>query len=149
LNNLAGVTASIWAKIDKTGRAQLVYKHVTLGIRVEYGKVYCAVGTSASKNFYETSGINVDYVGSWHHFVVTFDGRDVKCYVDGNLIGMKSSPALDTVRDGSWDLTVGYHQFKADRNVEGNLQDFRIYNTSMTAEEIQGWYSTSGQKCVQ
>jgi hypothetical protein len=29
LNNLDGVTAGTWAKIDKTGRAQLFYKHVT------------------------------------------------------------------------------------------------------------------------
>jgi hypothetical protein len=96
-----------------------------------------------SKKFYETPGFTVDFEGSWHHFAITFDGLDVKCYVGGNLIGTASSPTPDSVRDGNWDMTVGYHQFKADRNMVGSLQDFRIYNKAMSAEEIQRWYSIS------
>ena len=44
------------------------------------------------KNLYtsfESRGISVDFKGSWHHFAVTFDGLDVKCYVDGN-VGLKT-----------------------------------------------------------
>jgi hypothetical protein len=94
-----------------------------------------------SKKFYETPGFTDDFEGSWHHFVVTFDGLDVKWYVGCNLIGTASSPTPNYVCDGNWDMTVGYHQFKADRNMVGSLQDFRIYNKAMSAEEVHRWYS--------
>ena len=74
----------------------------------------------------------------WHHAAGTYDGSTVKIYSDGYLvdsiattgpIGKGSNPLIfGGMSDGSGGMTAGF---------EGWLDDVRIYDRALTAEEIR------------
>jgi hypothetical protein len=77
--------------------------------------------------------------GIWQHHVVTFDGTTVKWWIDGSPLGVGglSLPLLDTTNSPLYAgrFTPGWF---SDANVD--LDEVRIYNTVLSASQIQSQY---------
>ena len=72
-------------------------------------------------------------VGKWKLVTMTFDGGIVKCYVDGVLLG-SSVASFNLI---GMPLTMGKFHI-SESGFNGNLDDVRIYNRALTADEV-GW----------
>ena len=83
-----------------------------------------------------TSSTNIEsFNGEWHHMTGTFDGSELKLYLDGQL---EATTAFSgTIGTATHSLTIGENSQATGRYFNGVLDDARIYNHAMTQEEIQ------------
>ena len=70
-------------------------------------------------------------VGVWKHIAITFDGSELKAYIDGTLI---STQAASFNLTGTA-LTVAQSHV-AENYFNGEVDEFRIYNSALTAAEV-------------
>jgi len=128
----------------------IVGKRKTVGanqfhLRVTSNKLSFLVYGGASDNAIGTSDINDS---TWHHVVGVRNTTNLLIYVDGVLDG---TPVANTGQDISSvgdDMTIGRHT----NNVQpfnGSLDDIRIYNRSLTTDEINILYNSgSGTESI-
>lgn len=69
--------------------------------------------------------------GLWHNLAVTFDGTITSLYLDGLLAGSGNLP-VDTT---SGAFLFGY--LDPNRNFNGLMEQIRLYDTALTAEQIR------------
>lgn len=84
------------------------------------------------------SGIAWTY-GVWHHFCGTFDGSNLKTYIDGILINTKAITASLLSRTN---LTIGARSTNAANTTastffQGKLNDVRIYDHCLSLMEVK------------
>ena len=100
-------------------------------------------GTSTTLTLYmaSTRGGNVFSsfsLGQWYMVTMVRDGTNELYYVNGELkktIEAKAMPT-GTYRLGAWNSNTGQNYF-------GEMSDFRIYATALSAEDIKELYNTS------
>lgn len=74
--------------------------------------------------------------GDWHHVAVVYDGSELQIYLDGTLDSSQSLPGLEAHVGGST-LTLGKNIDASDQ-LDGQIDDVRIWRVARTAAEIQG-----------
>lgn len=82
-------------------------------------------------------------LGRWHHGVVTMENGisgGYKLYFDGQLKGQRTfSSSLQ-----SWDtITIGAQRSGGDRFFDGSIDDVRIYDRVLSADEIEELYQSA------
>jgi hypothetical protein len=89
--------------------------------------------------------------GAWHQLAFTYDGSSstVKAYIDAVLFRTNTIAGLGPVNFGAADDLVigGPNQYTHDKNTwmgfwEGNIDQFRLYSTVLSATEIQALYNS-------
>ena len=130
-------TITLWAKPDSTGTYEAMfasYNDASFGFQIDL---------DSSNNFHirkaSSSGGNITLssatLGSWTFIAFTYDGTDSKCYINSE------SPVSDS---GG---TTEFNLFRMGRNRNGNtyfkgsIDELRIYNRALSADEIQAIYS--------
>lgn len=73
-----------------------------------------------------------------YHFVFVHSSSDSKLYIDGTLIGTGSTASIP-----SGNYYVGSWRDTTSQNFEGQMSDFRIYATALSADDIKELYSSS------
>jgi len=119
-----GVTSNSRINIIDLGNTSTANQGAFLYI--EDGKLEFDSFTSANQVI-GTSAINDQ---EWHHVAMTRNGTSIKLYVDGELETSGTIPAF-TVGAPSVTNTIGTTNFKS------RMDDFRIWNTERTADEIR------------
>ncbi len=81
-----------------------------------------------------TYGVDDSFNNLWHHMVGTYDGGQIKLYVDGELLATTNQTGAiatnaDPVRIGTRDGTRWYHT--------GGIDDARLYNRAISAVEVK------------
>lgn len=71
----------------------------------------------------------------WHHIAVTFDGRNILIYQDGEEVGKLAQPGAAIDTSGS-PLNIG-NGIAADRAFQGLLDEVRIWNRPLTKDEVR------------
>ena len=105
----------------------------------EMGKP-CFLITSAGSIYHNDQAGNTDNVplNQWSHLAGTFDGRYVKIYRDGELKHTKDIGRfvkIDTTAQPVWIGRYGNTQY-----FSGSIDDVRIYDRALSAEEIRQLY---------
>lgn len=77
----------------------------------------------------------------WYHVVATYDGGHAKLYVNGQLVF--SEKAAMTLRQNAVLLGVGDDAPGGDANLDGMIDDVRIYDKALSESEVQDLY----QRC--
>lgn len=79
----------------------------------------------------------------WHHVVFVFDGGNVKTYINGEL--KSSGTVTNTTQMNTNNLCVGnsYSGSSWATNFDGNMSDFRLFATALSAADIKELYETS------
>jgi hypothetical protein len=77
---------------------------------------------------------------SWHHCAITFDGAQLKIYIDGQLD--KDTVIITQIQQftNTAILQMGYSENLTDR-FNGKMDDVRVYNRVLSASEIQCIYN--------
>ena len=78
----------------------------------------------------------------WHHLGVTWDGRDVKFYVDGVLTDTQTWQG--PLPNSASSLLIGCDPPGATEYFRGMMDDLRIYNYALSGSQVQGVYSGAG-----
>ena len=90
--------------------------------------IYHYSGTSIDVYPYSLGGLNIFTAGEWHHFGMTWDNTTARLFIDGV---QKASTALNPL------FTVANFCSEANEAGNGNLDDVRIYNRALSAQEIR------------
>lgn len=118
---------TIIAKGDRAWRLQRNWGESTLEFACS-GLV--VPGTDWGKIFGKT---NVND-GHWHHVAGVYDQEKIYLYIDGSLDASAAAPG--TIRVNDEPVFIGENSQMTDRFWNGMIDDVRIYNYALSAEEI-------------
>ena len=148
----SGVTVAAWVYRSSTqaGGVSVVsrefgntyYEHYYLGF--EDGKYRWFVNTTSGYSDYLIGGPSPQ--GQWIHMVGTYDGTDVKLYVNGVL--QFSTPHSGTFSTDFTGLTIGAsHNDGSHAPIEafnGKVDEVNIFAQALTAQEVLQVYQATG-----
>ena len=72
-------------------------------------------------------------LGSWAHYLFSYDGSTLRCYLNGVLV---SSAAVSGGTYSFNSIILGFRDFIG-TNMDGKLDDFRIYSKSLSSDLIE------------
>ena len=78
---------------------------------------------------------------AWHHVAVTIGNTEVVLYVDGRAVASSTSMTIRPTDINPVRNYIGRSQFISDSRFKGNIDDFRIYNCALSAENIAKLYN--------
>jgi hypothetical protein len=101
---------------------------------------------STSKFYFEVNdgsvhgiqGSTTAVVNTWYHIAATYDGTDLKLYVNGNLDGTLNAPGIN-ISYNTNDLFIGSGAFNT--NFHGLIDEITIYDYPLTQSDIFTLYS--------
>jgi hypothetical protein len=146
LANTCDVTIATWVYINTSANWQRVF---------DFGKdtnVYMFLtAKNATTNFVRfaisTSGIGsgeqyvdgtTELSATWSHVAIVLGASGAVLYVNGSAVGNNASVTLRPADLGpSLSNYIGRSQFSSDPYLDGNIDDFRIYDRALSASEIQ------------
>ncbi|MBR1801156.1 MAG: RICIN domain-containing protein [Bacteroidaceae bacterium] len=74
--------------------------------------------------------------GSWRHIAVTFSDTEVTLYVDGKAVATSTEMTIRPADFAPVFNYIGRSQFESDPLARVYIDDFRIYNYALSADEI-------------
>ncbi len=146
-------TISIWANMQsatgRDGNGSLVPygNHTMIAKSCDMGTLSWAISPQPNGTFVSNvwAGNNGDYptipfqINTWRYLTITYDGIVLKQFVNGNLISSKAV-SNNFIATNASDLYIGkmgcWSYF-----FNGFLDDIRIYNRALTAQEVQSIYA--------
>ena len=134
--NFDKCTYSVWCK-DPNMSYKIVFCDGTSKVAFgESGGFLCSCGSNSQNKFTKNNWKNSD----WNHVVVVRDGSTYKMYINGEA--ETQSGAADHWSHSASTITVGGREENA-AMWNGNISDFRIYSTALSADDIKELYNTS------
>jgi hypothetical protein len=84
-----------------------------------------------------TANVRVDssFNGEWHHVLGTYDGSELKTYVDGVLGATVAHQGSIEVQ--AHNLTIAMNSQETDRFYDGVIDEVKIYNRALSSSEIR------------
>lgn len=99
-----------------------------------YDNQFCLCNSAGTYVFLNGFSLN-EYLGSWHHFCLTYDNTTARFYVDGV---QKASKALAGPLKPFDYIFLGYSNAGwVTRMCKCSMSDFRIYSTALSQADIQ------------
>ncbi len=71
---------------------------------------------------------------TWAHLASTYDGANLRLYVNGSLV--KTTAATGTITVSTGALRIGANSIWTDEAFQGLIDEVRIYNRALTASEL-------------
>jgi GH43 family beta-xylosidase len=142
VNGLSNFTIATWVKLDTTGTWRRIFDFGT-GTTVNMflvptagSTIRFAITTGGSGAEQRINGTAALPTGVWKHVAVTRSGNTGTLYVDGVQVGQNTSLTLSPASLGTTTQNyIGRSQY-ADPYLDGQLDQFRIYNRALTASEV-------------
>lgn len=102
------------------------------------GRIRTSSGTPYSITY--TGGFTMN---GWNHCVLTYDGSNLKLYLDGSLAG--STSASGSISNGSVPFNIGYIPFpNPPFYFQGDVDEVTLYNDALTSSEVSTLYNSCG-----
>jgi hypothetical protein len=127
------VTMAAWAKFAATGTGLSIIANAmdnnSGGMALfQMNDTYGSAVSTPNTNSTEGATLSMD----WHHVAATYDGKDIKVYIDGLLVNTVNHPG--SVGDGNKNLVIGAF---SNEYWKGSIDELRIYSKVMTAGEVK------------
>ncbi|MFA6273205.1 MAG: LamG-like jellyroll fold domain-containing protein [Candidatus Paceibacterota bacterium] len=142
-------TFSVWAKTPSFTASKVIfgkpnpnweYTFMTDGTNAVRFVYWNTTGSRGAIEMYSPS--NSFPNNTWTHFVISYNGpaKQAKMYINGIEKASHSSvsDAFQNRTNNLW-IGAGYYAW-AQRYFNGSIDDFRIYNRALTANEVQALY---------
>jgi len=131
---------------ETDGHCELAIEHSKVVARLNIGG-----GADTDKDsvqFAAESDENAIDLGAWHHVAMTYDGADLKVYVNGEEagstpVGKPRTPGRGPLFIGRW--SAGGWRVRAwpeSVHLAGALDNVRVYKRALSAQEIKGNYAS-------
>jgi len=166
LNPSSEVTVALWAKLDACSTVDGTFVAKSNGIMdsgvtsVRYALWYEGDGSCTSGdlvfcvNDADNVGANCVQAGNginpenvWTHYTGTYNGSELRVYRDGVSVASKLLTTSITGGSGNT-VTIGQAYSAGGQRINGILDDVRIYNRALTAQEIEDLYIVAGGGAV-
>jgi len=79
-------------------------------------------------------------LGTWTHLVGTYDGSNIKLYVDGVLKDTTAQTGL--IKTNDQDVYIGYNHFYVPQSFKGRIDEVGLWNKALTQSEITNLYNS-------
>lgn len=149
--NLPYLTASIWVRTTEAEYCNADSQRIIGGGGYDIRSHTCE--TWATIQYGEASSEQITFKGGydattganrWHHLAITYDGRQLRSYIDGEEVFAEST-SLATRQPISYEnsgLGIAIGQDKGRRGwfFNGDIDDIRVYNRALNANEINELY---------
>lgn len=148
-------TVAAWFRTstDLSGNAMIVNKGGlgtdASGKNMNYGiwfnssdKVVAGFESSSGTDYFVTSSSSYRD-DKWHYAVVTFGTSNLTLYVDGVQIATKSTNGATPDNKGNYPLRIGANSQQKNLYFTGQIDEVRLWNRAITAQEVQDQYSSS------
>ncbi|MGN1097595.1 MAG: stalk domain-containing protein, partial [Clostridia bacterium] len=141
-------TISSWIKADEVNTWQRVFdfgsdtsSYMFLSPKSSDGTIEFAIKTSDMRNEQEIfTNVSLE-TGKWYHIAVTLEGNTGIIYLNGSEVGRSENITLNPSDLGGTSANyIGKSQWN-DPYFNGVIDDFRIYNRALSADEIAAMYS--------
>ncbi len=139
-----GLTISVWMKADDFGTSDGRLVSKATGVNDDDHYWMLSTFTNNSVRFRLKAGgstttlisdSGVIAAGQWHYVTATYDGQQMRLYVDGVEFGSTAKTGvIDT--NGGVPAAIG-DQPQGGRPFDGLIDEVRLYNGALTAEQIQ------------
>ncbi len=138
-------TMTVWFRADMTGQRDIISAYapgVLHGILLEQQAAGTLrflhrfpLGQGGGNNVYSTAAYSD---GEWHHAAITKSPTDIALYADGQQVGTVPDTSVFDPTD-SFGVALGVldNERALDRLWGGAMDDVRIYNRSLAADEIK------------
>jgi alpha-L-arabinofuranosidase len=131
-------TISTWSRIFDLGTGTTVNMFLTP--RSGSSAIRFAITTNGGSSEQQINGTAALPTGAWKHVAVTLSGSLGILYVDGVEVGRNGSMTLKPSSLGSTNLNyIGKSQY-ADPYLDGQVDDFRIYDRALSSSEVLALY---------
>ena len=148
------ISISAWVKVEKFTAWAGIFSFIQDTFDFEYG-VTLALHEHPSKRKFifgiAGGGMGITYlptqnscaINQWYFLTGTYDGTIMKLYVDGKLSAESNKQAGDIAYSPSRGRIGKYEDDNENNYFKGAIDDMRIYNRALSAEEVLGlYYST-------
>jgi hypothetical protein len=145
VSTLTSITIATWVEVDAStswqrildfGNSSTVYMLLTPRSSTT-GTLRFAITVGGTTGEQILDGSSALPTGVWKHVAVVLDGQKAALYVDGVLESFKSSFTLRPIDLGAtrnnW---LGRSEYAVDPYFKGKLDDFRIYASALSAEQV-------------
>lgn len=139
--NVDPKTADQWANTVYKTQSSSWQPHYQLQHNSDNTKFEFSITTTNYTNRYVWS-TTAPEKDKWYHVVGTYDGANIRIYVNGKLEGTKS--CTGTFSSSPATMYFGSRGIYNDRNFNGNIDEVSIYSRSLTEEEILSSYNREG-----
>jgi hypothetical protein len=146
VNGLNNFTIATWVRLDTTGSWRRIFDFgtgtsVNMFLVPQSGSntVRFAITTGGWSAEQQINGTSPLSTGVWTHVAVTKSGNVGTLYVNGVVVGTNNNLTLSPSSLGNTNQSwLGRSQYSGDAYLDGQLDDFRIYNRALSAAEING-----------
>ncbi|MEG4917410.1 LamG domain-containing protein, partial [Microcoleus sp. B7-D4] len=126
--------AGIISNIYDTGATESGYGLLLDG----YSSIYFGLKLSSGGIQYLSSGANTITLNKWHHIAGTYDGQEMKVYVDGIEKAKQAWPGININYSPENDLFLGMYKDNDEVYAfPGKIAEIRIWKITRTQQEIQ------------
>lgn len=142
---MSNFTIEVWLKLNSTanwtrifdfGNSTTSYMFLTPQ-NGSTSKLRFAITTSGGGGEQQLTGPSALGTAAWYHIAVTLNGNTGIMYVNGAPVATNSAMTLKPASLGTTaNNYLGRSQFSADPYLNGVLDEFRIYNVALSANEI-------------
>ena len=152
--DITGATLEAWVKPSvstQTGYARIIFKGTNSPFEPLYFLAYDPTGKYMRMVVYigglgktaisTTALIDTD---KWYHIAGTYDGIDVKIYVDGTLENTTNVPADGDIDIGMRDLGIGRNTEINSYGYKGLIDEVRIWKVALSSEQLDEVYDFEG-----
>jgi hypothetical protein len=150
MDSLSAYTISAWVKLDTTAINQTIAgKHISVGLFLQtYTTSQIAFGFTPSNFVYSPNGSIAANI--WYHIVGTFNNSlgsiKHKIYINGTSVFLTNSGTPDSVTStgaSAGNFHIGKNN-SLDRFLAGLIDDVRVYNRAISAQEVVNLYNYKG-----
>ncbi len=152
--NLSTFTLSAWVKFSSvsTGHSNTMLEKATNAGNDNYFMLFSAsnqlnCGFTSSGTFYQYSVAWTPTAGNWYHVACTYDGAQIVKYVNGAQLSSNAETHTPDTVAGSLDFGTSPWG-NLSNYFTGTIDDARVYNRALSADEIYGLYRTSSPVCA-
>lgn len=133
-------TLSVWVKPDNLGEVSPVLWSI-FWVANKYPRLYVSdenrVGFQTEAGVGVNSPKNTLFANEWSHIAISYDGNELKLYINGAL---QWSRSISSIPVGNKKFFLGHD---GSNFYSGRIDEIRIFNSALSSQEIYNLYDLS------
>jgi hypothetical protein len=148
LQQMSSVAVEAWVNFNSITGGDTARSIYNKGGNVAVGTIWIYYNKSNGRLYFELDQVAPYYswtpvVNQWYHLIFTYDGTNMKTYIDGKLV-RDYEISGKTVNNTSQSAFIGGYYDGVSHSFDGLIDEVRIYNRALSAAEIRYHYNRGG-----